>query len=65
MSDADEYATKLFKRAQVDHHRSCTCHPSEAPTPCQRKYAFSECQAAALQAAALDILAITHEIARS
>lgn len=26
--------------------RTCTCHPSEAPTPCPRKYAFSECAAA-------------------
>jgi hypothetical protein len=25
----------------------CTCHPSEAPDPCQRRYAFSECKAAA------------------
>jgi hypothetical protein len=23
--------------------RSCTCHPSEAPVPCQHKYVFSEC----------------------
>jgi hypothetical protein len=27
--------------------RNCTCHPSEAPVPCERKYAFSECLAAA------------------
>ena len=26
--------------------RPCTCHPSEAPVPCQRKYAFSECMTA-------------------
>jgi hypothetical protein len=25
----------------------CTCHPSEAPQPCQHKYAFSECVVAA------------------
>lgn len=25
----------------------CTCHPSEAIVPCQRRYAFSECKAAA------------------
>ncbi len=29
--------------------RSCTCHPSEAPVPCQHKYAFSECVKAAAQ----------------
>jgi hypothetical protein len=23
--------------------RSCTCHPDDAPVPCQRKYALSEC----------------------
>lgn len=27
--------------------RACTCHPDEAPVPCQKKYAFSECRAAA------------------
>jgi hypothetical protein len=27
--------------------RPCTCHPDEAPVPCQRKYALSECLAAA------------------
>ena len=26
--------------------RPCTCHPDEAPKPCQKRYAFSECQAA-------------------
>mgnify|MGYP001172703747 CR=1 FL=1 len=25
--------------------RSCTCHPSEAPVPCRRKYAASLCLA--------------------
>jgi len=23
--------------------RTCTCHPSEAPRPCAKQYAFSEC----------------------
>lgn len=27
--------------------RACTCHPDEALVPCQKKYAFSECQRAA------------------
>lgn len=27
--------------------RQCTCHPDEAPVPCERKYAYSECKAAA------------------
>lgn len=26
--------------------KPCTCHPDEAPVPCQHKYAFSECVAA-------------------
>ena len=26
--------------------RSCTCYPDEAPWPCERKYAFTDCQAA-------------------
>ena len=25
--------------------RPCTCHPSEAPVPCARKYALSACLA--------------------
>ena len=24
----------------------CTCHPDEAPVPCQHKYAFSDCKRA-------------------
>jgi DNA modification methylase len=34
-------------RASCSCFRPCTCHPSEAPVPCQHKYAFSECVAAA------------------
>jgi hypothetical protein len=29
--------------------RPCTCHPSEAPIPCQHKYALSECMAEMLR----------------
>lgn len=32
--------------------RSCTCHPSEAPQPCQRKYALGDCRRALLDALA-------------
>lgn len=28
--------------------RACTCHPSEAPQPCQHRFAYSECRRAAL-----------------
>ena len=28
----------------------CTCHPDERPTPCMKKYAWSECMAASLAA---------------
>jgi hypothetical protein len=27
--------------------RSCTCHPDDAPVPCQRGYALSVCKARA------------------
>lgn len=27
--------------------RPCTCHPSEAPVPCQRQFALTDCQASA------------------
>lgn len=41
--------------ANVEHDdraaRNCTCHPDEAPIPCQHKYAFSECAEAARAAA--------------
>lgn len=34
----------------VDAHRPCTCHPDDnPPSPCPRKYALSECRAAALK----------------
>jgi hypothetical protein len=36
-------------RAALEEGRSCTCHPSEAPTPCQRKYALGDCIKAALE----------------
>lgn len=29
--------------------RSCTCHPDEAPKPCQKRYALNECQAARIE----------------
>lgn len=35
-------------RAAMAKPQSCTCYPDEAPVPCQRKYAFSECKAAAM-----------------
>lgn len=28
--------------------RPCTCHPDEAPKPCQHKYALGDCMAAAV-----------------
>jgi len=28
--------------------RTCTCHPSERPIPCPRKFAFRECWRAAV-----------------
>jgi hypothetical protein len=49
---ADLRAMLAAQQAVIDDGRftvlsSCTCHPSEAPVPCQHKYAFSECRAAA------------------
>ena len=29
--------------------RPCTCDPSEAPNPCQKRYALSACQAARIR----------------
>jgi len=42
---------------------SCTCPPDEAPIPCPRKYALSECRAADPRATALtDLARITEEM---
>lgn len=41
------YAGPLPDGAVIDT-RSCTCHPDDnPPQPCARKYAFSDCVAAA------------------
>ena len=47
----------------MSDNRSCTCHPDEAPKPCQKRYAFSECQADRIEQleAALRPLACTCE----
>lgn len=29
--------------------RPCTCHPTEAPHPCQKQYALTHCKAARIQ----------------
>lgn len=34
-------------RPKLTVPRRCTCHPDEAPVPCQRQYALSDCVAAA------------------
>ena len=43
---------KQYQEAIADRLRArpCTCHPDEAPTPCPKKYAISECRIAALEA---------------
>ena len=33
--------------------RGCTCHPDDAPTPCQHKYATGDCIASAACAAGI------------
>lgn len=33
----------------MSDNRSCTCHPDEAPKPCQKRYALNECQAARIE----------------
>ena len=38
-----------LKLSALEEGRSCTCHPSEAPTPCQRKYALGDCIKSALE----------------
>lgn len=34
--------------------RACTCHPSEAPVPCRKQYAFLDCIRAEARAIALE-----------
>jgi hypothetical protein len=34
-------------RTDDQSSRPCTCHPDEAPTPCQRQYALLDCHDAA------------------
>jgi hypothetical protein len=34
--------------------RLCTCHPSEAPVPCRKQYAFLDCIRAEARAIALE-----------
>jgi hypothetical protein len=34
--------------------RPCTCHPSEAPVPCRKQYAFLDCIRAEARAIALE-----------
>ena len=38
-----------MSKNQTTDTRNCTCHPREAPNPCQHKYALSECLTAAAQ----------------
>ena len=38
---------KARTNEEIEAMRSCTCHPSERPVPCQRKFALAECLAAA------------------
>ena len=43
----EEVAKLKAEIAVLKAPRACTCHPDEAPVPCQGKYAFGECRAAA------------------
>lgn len=36
--------------------RGCTCHPSERPEPCMKKYALSDCHKAASSAWAARVI---------
>lgn len=40
--DSDQQAAE-----NTDGPRSCSCHPSERPTPCPGKHAYRECMVAA------------------
>ena len=40
----------------MSDHRSCTCHPDEAPIPCQRGYALNVCQMRAVRTANEEII---------
>jgi hypothetical protein len=43
----NELTQPIASSEAAQNSRSCTCHPSERPHPCQHKYAFSECVEAA------------------
>ena len=48
-----------FKRWQeLTPYEKCTCHPDEAPVPCQRLYALSECQKASQMTAGQKLVQI-------
>lgn len=42
---------KLRTQVHNPDMRSCTCHPQDAPHPCQHKYALSKCWAAKMREA--------------
>jgi hypothetical protein len=50
-----------MSKPETTDTRVCTCHPSESPEPCQRRYALSECLAAANQSTET-IIRKAHEI---
>lgn len=39
----DHAVPKDFPLQHQRYWRHCTCHPSEAPVPCEQRYALSEC----------------------
>ncbi len=41
--------------------RQCTCHPDEAPTPCEHHYAFRDCADAAEERYLREMLAMLRE----
>lgn len=47
--------------AAGEEGRPCTCHPSERPSPCQHRYALTECLAALAQPPAAEPVA-SHEV---
>jgi hypothetical protein len=57
MPDNQNSASQSTDAAAVNPDpRSCTCHPDEAPVPCQHQYAYRACRERALLCAAEDVL---------
>jgi hypothetical protein len=49
-------AKDQIKAQTAVDHRSCTCHPDDRPSPCQRRFAVSECWRSAVHAETMEAI---------